>query len=171
MRPEGSSAQLEQRRRQAMAMLGQGMTPTEVSKIMKTTPTSVCRWQKAHREGGAKALKAVLHHGPKPKLTQLELKRLRRMVIEGPTRHGYATNLWTLARVTKLIAVIFGVRYDPSQVWRILRGLGFSCQKPERRARQRDEQAILRWRLEEWPRIKKRAEKRGEASSSSMKRD
>jgi transposase len=171
MRPKGSAAQLEERRRQAIAMLGEGKTPTKVAKVLKTTPTSVCRWQKAHREGGARALKAVPHPGPEPKLTKSELKKLRRMVLQGPKRHGYATELWTLARVAELIEVTFGVTYDPSQVWRILRGLGFSCQKPERRARQRDEQAIAQWRLKEWPRIKKRAAKRGEASSLSTKRD
>lgn len=171
MRPKGSPAQLEERRRQAMFMLDEGMKPTAVAKILKTTATSVCRWQKARREGGDKALAAVAHPGPKPKLTKSDLARLRQMVLQGPKRHRYATPLWTLARVAELIEATFGVEYDPSQVWRILRGLGFSCQKPERRARQRDEEAIRRWRVDAWPRIKKRAEKRGEASSSSTKRD
>jgi transposase len=82
------------------------------------------------------------------------------MLLQGPRRHGYRTELWTLARVADLIAAKFGVRYHPSAVWHILRAMGWSCQKPERRARERDELAIQRWRQDDWPRIKKRPKNR-----------
>jgi transposase len=74
--------------------------------------------------------------------------------------HGYRTELWTLKRVAQLIGKRFGVSYDPSGVWHVLRNMNWSAQKPERRARERDEQAIAQWRKEDWPRIKKRAKKR-----------
>jgi len=75
---------------------------------------------------------------------------------KGPRHHGYPTELWTLQRVAEVIAVHFGVQYHRGHVWKILRAMAWSCQKPERRARERDEQAIRRWRQEDWPRIKKR---------------
>ena len=60
-----------------------------------------------------------------------------------------------LARVAEVIAVHFGVQYHPGHVWKILQSMGWSCQKPERRARERDEKAIATWRQQDWPRIKK----------------
>lgn len=96
------------------------------------------------------------HPGGMSRLTAAQRKRLIRMLLQGPGKHGYGTELWTLARVAEVIAVTFGVEYHPSAIWHILRSLGWSCQKPERRARERDEQAIQRWRQHDWPRIKKR---------------
>jgi transposase len=82
------------------------------------------------------------------------------MLARGACQHGYATELWTLKRIGRLIASHFGVAYEQSGVWRLLRALGWSCQKPERRARERDDEAVVRWRAQEWPRIKKSAAKR-----------
>jgi transposase len=82
------------------------------------------------------------------------------MLRQGPRKHGYGTELWTLARMAEVIAVNFGVEYHPSAVWHILRAMEWSCQKPERRARERDEETIQRWRQEDWPRIKKRPKNR-----------
>ena len=82
--------------------------------------------------------------------------RLLKLLLKGAVAHGYSTDLWTLPRVAEVIAKTFGVHYHPAHVWKILRGEGWSCQKPERRARERDEEAIDRWRAERWPHIKKR---------------
>jgi transposase len=78
------------------------------------------------------------------------------LLAAGPLRAGYRTDLWTLGRVAELIDGEFGARYHPAHVWKILTTLGWSCQKPERRAVERDEAAIARWKREAWPRIKKR---------------
>jgi transposase len=82
------------------------------------------------------------------------------LLLKGATAHGFSTDLWTLPRVAEVIARTFGVRYHPAHVWKILRGEGWSCQKPERRARERDEAAIQRWRTDRWPHIKKRPPRR-----------
>ena len=66
-----------------------------------------------------------------------------------------ALHLWTCPRVAALIERHFGVSYHPAWVWQILRDLGWSCQKPEHRPRERDEEQIANWRAVEWPRIKK----------------
>ena len=156
MRPKGTSAELERRRWQAVALLGQGMRPARVARALGTSRASVSRWRQAYEEGGEEALAAKPHPGRRSKLTPAQRARLAKLLLQGARRHGYSTELWTLARVAEVIALAFGVEYDPSQVWRILRAMGWSCQKPERRARERDEEAVRRWREIEWPRIKKR---------------
>lgn len=158
MRPKGNSAKLEQRRRHAIAMLKQGMKPALVAKTLRTSLVSVGRWRKACRVGGIEALVAKPVPGRPLKLGLVERRHLADLLLNGPIHHGFATQLWTLSRVAQVIERHFGVIYHPSQVWRILLSLGWSCQKPESRARERDEAAIARWRRVDWPRIKKSRE-------------
>ena len=160
MRPKGSAEELERRRRQAMALFDQGMKLAEAARAVGTSRASVTRWRQAVEARGQQALESKPHPGGTSRLTVAQRKRLIRLLVQGPSKHGYGTELWTLARVAEVIAVTFGVEYHPSAVWHILRAMGWSCQKPERRARERDEQAIQRWRQQDWPRIKKRPEKR-----------
>lgn len=160
MRPKGSAAELEQRRRQAIALLEQGLKPAKVAEAVGASRASVTRWRQAYEVRGEKALASKPHPGGTSRLTPAQRKRLIRLLLQGPRKHGYGTELWTLARVAEVIAVNFGVQYHPSAVWHILRSMRWSSQKPERRARERDEQAIEAWRQQEWPRIKKRPKKR-----------
>ena len=160
MRPKGSAAELERRRQRAMALLDQGMRPAAVARAVGTSRASVTRWRQAYETSGPNAMRAKPHPGGKCRLTAVQRKRLVRLLLQGPGKHGYPTELWTLARVAEVIAVNFGVEYHPSGVWHLLRSLGWSCQKPERRARERDEKAIATWRCRDWPRIKKRQKKR-----------
>src|SRR5437764_3222821 len=155
MRPKGSSAQLEQRRRDALAMLGQGIKPARVARILRVSLVSVGRWRQAARRLGVQALAAKSVPGRPLKLSVKRRKQLLELLRQGPTHHGFGTELWTLERVATVIERRFDVCYHPSQVWRILRQLGWTCQKPQRRARERDEPAIVRWRRVQWPRIKK----------------
>jgi transposase len=166
MRPKGNSAKLEQRRRHAIAMLKQGMKPALVAKALRTSLVSVGRWRKACRIGGVSALAAKPASGRPLKLSLAKRRRLADLLLKGPIHHGFATELWTLARVAEVIERHFGVSYHPSQVWRILLALGWSCQKPESRARERDEEAIARWRRVDWPRIKKSREIRAKRTVS-----
>ena len=152
-----SRKEAEGRRLRAMALLDQGWTQSELADRIGVTPGAVSQWVKARRKGGDAALKAKPHPGPKPKLNDGQLKRLEKMLLQGPRKHGHTTELWTLPRVVALVQKRFGVTYDPSGIWHVMKRLGFSCQKPERRARERDEEAILRWRKKDWPRIKKSA--------------
>ncbi len=86
---------------------------------------------------------------------------LEQCLKQGPEQFGYLTGLWTLPRVGQLIEQQYGVCYDPSQVWRILRKLDWSCQRPTGQARERDEEAIRRWTRKRWPRLKKKALREG----------
>ncbi len=160
MRPKGSAQELERRRRQAVGLLEQGMRPAEVAQAVGTSRASVTRWRQAYEAGGEKGLASKPHPGGKSRLTVAQRKRLVRLLLQGPRKHYYNTELWTLKRVAEVIATHFGVEYHPSTVWHILRAMGWSCQKPERRARERNEDAVATWRREDWPRIKKRAKNR-----------
>jgi transposase len=150
----------EQRRMRAMELLDQGWSQADVARHLGVTQGAVSQWKKRYQRDGLVALKASPHPGPRPKLTARQLDQLGRLLLKGAGAHGYRTELWTLRRVAELIQKRFGVHYDPSGVWHVLRRMDWSCQKPERRARERDEQAIARWHKKDWPRIKKSAKKR-----------
>ncbi len=160
MRPKGTSAELAHRRRVAMALLEQGIKPAQVARAVGTSRASVTRWRQAYEEDGDLGLAPKPHPGKSLRLTAKQRERLGKLLVRGARKHGYSTDLWTLARVAEVIAVNFGVEYHRGHVWYVLRSMGWSCQKPERRARERDEQAIETWRQQEWPHIKKRPKKR-----------
>ena len=90
-----------------------------------------------------------------PRLTAKELDLLTQTVRRGAYAQGYAEDYWTLDRIARLIWDLFGVRYHPSGVWRLLRRLGWSSQKPQRQALQRNDDAIAHWKRYVWPHIKK----------------
>ena len=69
--------------------------------------------------------------------------------------HGYRTELWTTARIAEIIKKTFAVPYHRDHVGRLMHKLGWSHQKPESRALQRDEERIAHWKRREWPRVKK----------------
>lgn len=160
MRTPGKPKELERRRFRGIELLQAGHRPCDVAERLGVSRGAVSQWKKVLQRDGPDGLKAKVHPGPPPKLTTKQCQKLARLLSKGPRGHGYRTELWTLQRVAEVIRKHFGVRYDPSGVWHLLRRMGWSCQKPERRARERDEQAILRWRQKDWPRIKKRAKKR-----------
>lgn len=155
MRPKGSAKELQVRRQLAGRLLEEGKGVREVARLVQASPSSVSRWKQALEEGGMEALRAKPHGGRRPRLTAQQKQRLEEILLDGPVAAGFATALWTLARVAQVIERQFGVKYHPGHVWYILRDMGWSCQKPERRARERDEAAIARWRAEEWGRVKK----------------
>jgi transposase len=160
MRPKGTAGELEQRRRFAVSLLEQGMKPAKVANAVGASRASVTRWRQAYQKDGLKAVERKPHPGKPLRLTAAQRQRLARLLLQGARQHGYSTELWTLGRVAEVIAANFGVEYHPGHVWYVLRSMRWSSQKPERRARERDEQAIEAWRQNEWPRIKKRSKNR-----------
>ncbi|MGB8952498.1 MAG: IS630 family transposase [Candidatus Aminicenantales bacterium] len=155
MRPPGSPAQLESRRRKAIQLLDQGMTVTATANRVKSSISSVVRWQQAYRKKGDAGLAPKKALGRPAKLSSAQKRKLVDLLLEGPMAFGYSTNLWTTRRVAEVIQREFGIHYHANHIWRVLTGLGWSCQKPERRARERDEMAIEEWRKKRWPAIKK----------------
>lgn len=155
MRPSGTPQELEQRRRRALRLLGEGWSPVEVARQVGVDRRSVRRWKAAARKGGASAVAAKPASGRPRRLVARDLTRLRRLLLKGAQAAGLPTDLWTCPKVAWLIQRQFGVHYHPAHVSRLLHGLGFSPQKPTRRALERDEQRIRAWIEQDWPRIKK----------------
>ena len=155
-RPEGSADLLEDRRRRALALLDSGCSLNEVGRRIGCNASSVMRWRETRRRGGEKALRVRYSPGRPPKLGLNQRKRLVRLLLRGALAHGYRTNLWTTARMAEVIQREFGVQYHRDHVGRLMHSLQWSPQKPERRALERDEKAIERWKQKDWPRIKKR---------------
>ncbi len=160
MRPTGSPKELERRRLRAMALLQQGHLQSEIARMLGVTAGAVSQWKKAYQTKGAKGIAAKRHPGPVPRLSDRQRRQLERILLKGARKQGYRTELWTLPRIAEVIQRRFGETYDPSSVWHILRKMDWSCQKPERRARERDEERIARWRKDDWRRIKKSTKKR-----------
>jgi transposase len=155
MRPKGSAEVLEARRKLGGTLLQQGKGVCEIAELLGVTPSAVSRWKEALEEGGLEALTAKPQSGRRPALSPEQKQALVAILQRGPLAAGFTTDLWTLDRVAQVIKEHFAIAYHPGHVWRILRDLGWSPQKPDRRARERDEAAITEWRDETWPRIKK----------------
>ena len=162
---------MEQRRLKAAKLFAQGKGPSEVARSLKVRRQSAHDWQRRWRDGGTVALRSRGAAGPKRKLTIDQQAEIAAAVVAGPQAQGYATAVWTLPRVAKLIEQRTGQRYHPGHVWRILRELGFSCQQPTRRAIERDEAAIAHWKRVTWPRLKKKPSAKAAPSFSSTKAD
>ena len=131
--------------------------------------SSVKRWKRAVAAGGLNVLAAKPNPGRPPKLSLTQKLELRQIVCDSPRAAGFSTDLWTCRRVAEVIQKRFGVRYHRDHVGRLLHSLGFSQQKPQRRASERDEVAIEAWREQDWPQIKKRDVSTKLPSSFSMK--
>jgi len=169
MRPRGSPESLEARRRSVIACLKQKLSLHEIARRVGCHASSVLRWRDAWRAGGAKALKAKPVPGRPPRLTAPQKARLVQLLLAGPRAHGYRTELWTTQRIAEVIARRLGVRYHRNHVGKLLHQLGWSPQKPERRAVERDEAAIAAWKRAVWPRVKKTPRGWAPTSSSSTK--
>jgi transposase len=146
-------------------LLQEGKGIREVARLVGAAPSAVHGWKQALVKGGPEALAAKPHPGRRPRLTAEQKAELEELLLDGPLAAGFATDLWTLARVGQVIERHFGVKHHPGHVWRILRGLGWRPQKPERRARERDEATVAQWRKVEWPRLQKKPGAKAGASS------
>ena len=120
---------LERRRLQAARLLEQGCSEAEVARRLGVHRQSVNRWAKALKIEGRAGLHRAQRAGRPPKLNEADMVQLEQCLKQGPEQFGYLSGLWTLARVGKLIEQQHGVRYDASQVWRILRKLNWSGQR------------------------------------------
>jgi transposase len=162
---------LERRRLQAATLLRKGLSEAEVARRVGVHRHSVNRWARILAESGRAGLKQAGRAGRKPLLTPTDLRRLVTQLKRGPEACGYETGLWTTRRVAALIEQTWGVQYHPDHVWKILRSLGWSCQRPVGRALERDEAAIASWKQTRWPALKKKPGGRGAPSCSSTRAD
>lgn len=171
MRPCGTSGELERRRLRAMDLVKAGYSLNETARRMGCAAISVMRWRNAYRGGGRQALCPRPTPGRPPRLTVRQKDRLQRELLKGAISHGYRTDLWTTRRIADVIKARFEVRYHRNHIGRLLHALGWSCQKPDRRAIERDEEGIKRWKRGKWLRVKKTPRGWAPISSSRTNRD
>jgi transposase len=160
---------LEKRRLRAARLFAKGRSRAQVARALGVSWAAVDTWYRAWREEGEAGLKGAGRAGRKPKLTPVQLGRVEQALLQGPLAHGYATLLWTLPRIAALIAKLTGVRYHPGHVWRILQAMGWSVQRPEHRAKERNEAVIDRWQKRRWPQRKRGRSSEEPGSSTSTR--
>ena len=165
-RPKGPAEVIEACRHQALRLLKEGFSLNEVGRILDAAPSSVMRWRDARESGGEEALKVQFSPGRPATLSNRQRRKIVKLLLKGAMANGFNTELWTTGRVGSLIEQRCGVGFHRSHVARLLHDLGFSCQKPERRALERDEEKIEEWKRKRWPQVKKAL--RGWVPSSSL---
>jgi len=146
---------LEKRRLKAIKLKQKGWSQYKIANHLGVSFEAVSNWVELYKESGLKGLKSKGHPGPKSQLTAAERKKLKAAILKGPKALGHTTGIWTLERIASLIEDIGGAKFKTTQTWRIVTSLGFSCQKPITRAKERNEAAIKNWKLREFPGLKK----------------
>jgi transposase len=138
-----------------------GKTPAEAAMSVGVARQTAYTWKARLDEGGIEALR-VMAVGRPAQLDSTQLDGLRGALLKGAMAHDFGTELWTLKRVRALIERLYGVRFSEVHVWRLLGAMGFSSQKPERRAIERNEAAVAVWKRKTWPALKKSAPPRAD---------
>jgi len=158
---------IEARRLQGARLLKRKVPQAEIAREMSVSRQAVSLWAKqlAAVNGAVGKLKAKPLGRPKW-LEAEQADALRGMLLKGALAFGFPTELWTIKRVRALVKREFGVAYSHTGCWQLLRALGFTPQKPERRAIQRDEAAIVQWKKKRWPALKKTPGAKDAPSSS-----
>jgi transposase len=146
---------LERRRLRAGRLFEKGATQAEVVRRLGVTRSSASRWYRAWQAGGLDALRTQRRAGRPAGLSAPQRRALERALLKGARAHGYDTDLWTLDRVGAVIEDMTGISYHRGHVWKILKAMGWSRQRPARRAVERDDAAIERWVKVRWPQVKK----------------
>jgi transposase len=145
--------QAEARRLAAAELFEQQVPQAEIARRLGVTPTAVCKWHQRWLADGVDGLRVKGQPGYPPLLDEEQRTELVEILNAGPETSGFDGG-WTIARVAIVIRRRFGVVYRyPSAVWTLLHQLGFSVQKPARRAVERDEQAIAEWRTHTWSQV------------------
>lgn len=155
----------------AIALFDKGLNNSEIGRRLKVCNQTVSRWRKQFQKGGRRSLQQAGRAGRKALMSKADRQRLVELLQQGPERLGYETPLWTCERVAYLIGQEFDVSYHAGHVWKLLRQLNWSPQRPVGKALERNEAAIQQWKTERWPVIKKKPRRKAARSSSLMKAD
>lgn len=146
----------EQRRLRAGDLFARGCSQAEVAQTLGVSRQSAKRWYDRWEAGGTEALRSRGRSGRPPRVPNDQLASIEQALLGGARAHGFESDLWTLGRVARVIKRRTGIGLPPTSVWRLLhQRLGWTVQRPERKAKERNEEAIARWVVYEWPRIKR----------------
>ena len=144
---------MEARRMRAADLFAKGVSQADIGRELEVSHQTVSDWHEKWVVGGMQALKRTGQPGRPPKVSSSDLAKVERALQKGPKAYGFPTELWTLARVADVVEQVTGVKYHPGHVWRVLRQMGWSRQRPARRAMERDDEAIEQWVNDRWPRV------------------
>jgi transposase len=145
----------EGRRLRALELKERGWKQTHIADALGVTEGAISQWMKRAREEGVEGFRHKPPPGATPRLSEEERAKLPELLAQGAKAHGFRGEVWTCERVATVIRKEFGVSYHPAHVSRLLKALRQSLQKPQRRANQRDEEAIEHWKEKKWPSLKK----------------
>lgn len=157
----GRRGRQQQRRLEAAALFDAGRTRAEVAAQLGVSWRAAHTWHQAWKAGGSKELEAKTKPGPVPKFSDAQVEELRAELVKGSLGHGYSNEIWTLRRIARLIQERFSLKASLSEVWRLLRRMGWSPQKPRRKARERDESKINEWKEKRWPELCTKSKEEG----------
>jgi len=149
-------ARRERLRLEAADLIEAGVSDREIARRFRVSRMSVNRWRRALAAGGKAALASKGAGGARCKLTPAQVAELEAVLDAGPAAAGYADQCWTLARIADQVWRRFGVEYTLAGIDVLLHRIGWTVQVPARRAAERDEEKIARWREETWPVVKGR---------------
>lgn len=139
----------------AAGLFRKGHLQAEIARTLRVTPASVSQWHTLWEKEGVSGLKSKGHPGVPTALTKEKAKKLKSAILKGPKAFGYLTDLWTLERIKTVAKKEVGLSFGTTWIWHTIIGLGLSCQKPIKRAKERNEKAITTWKLKTFPRLKK----------------
>src|SRR5437588_8339813 len=148
---------LEWRRYRALYLKWRGWVQRDIAEALDVSEVALSGWLARARDGGPEVLRARSAPGRPPRLSPAQRRSIPELLWHGPEAYGFRGQVWTCARVARVLEEEFGVRYHKGHVGRLLQELRWTPQVPIRRALQRDEAAIQRWRDEAWPELRRRA--------------
>jgi len=154
MKKSHMSTEARALREEAVKLSLSGVSNAAIARQLKVARSSVNRWITSYKITGIQGID--IHLGRPSKLTQEQTAQVLAHLTAGPEACGYDTPLWNLARIADMITKTTGVRFNSNYVSEWMHGLGWTCQKPERRAKERDEESIKNWVQTTWPEIKKK---------------
>jgi transposase len=145
---------LQARRLRAAELFAAGITQAEIARQLEVSAQAISVWHARWKEGGIDALRSRGPSGPAPRLSDAQLATVEQALLDGAGANGFVGELWTLDRIAVVLERLTGVQHHPAHVWALLHHrLGWSVQRPRRRAVERDQTAIDRWVKQDWPRI------------------
>ena len=149
--------QQAERRQEGIRLLEKGQSQAEIARQLGVSPAAVCVWRRKLKKYGQESLAMQKATGRPPSLTKADKAELEKILKAGAIAAGFESERWTQKRVRQVIEQKFGVHYHGNYISRLLHDMGWSVQKPETRAMERDEELIPAWLSKDWARIKKSA--------------
>lgn len=145
----------ERVRLKAGKMFDKGRSQADAARKFRVTTAAANQWHKAWEKHGTSGLKSKGHSGFDSKLTAEKRLIFKKAILKGPRAFGYETNLWTLPRLAAVMKKVNRIKFSEVWIWRIIRDLGFTPQKPQIQAKQYDKKAVADWKTKRLPDLKK----------------